>query len=41
MAYGYDRFLEFWNLVFIQFSRTRKATTTPLAQKGIDTGMGL
>ena len=36
-----DRFLEFWNLVFIQFFRTRKATTTPWRRKASHTGMGL
>lgn len=35
------RFLEFWNLVFIQFHKDEKGNYTPLKQKGIDTGMGL
>ncbi len=36
-----DRFLEIWNLVFIQFFRDEAGNYTPLKQKGIDTGMGL
>ena len=36
-----DRFLEIWNLVFIQFFRDEKGEYTPLENKGIDTGMGL
>ncbi|MDK2889096.1 MAG: alanyl-tRNA synthetase [Thermoanaerobacter sp.] len=36
-----DRFLEIWNLVFIQFFRDEAGNYTPLASKGIDTGMGL
>ncbi|HEY8530840.1 MAG TPA: alanine--tRNA ligase, partial [Limnochorda sp.] len=36
-----DRFLEIWNLVFIQFYQDEQGRLTPLAQKGIDTGMGL
>ena len=36
-----DRFLEFWNLVFIQFFQDEEGNYHPLAQKGIDTGMGL
>jgi len=36
-----DRFLELWNLVFIQYNRDEKGTLIPLKQKGIDTGMGL
>ncbi len=35
------RFLEFWNLVFIQFHKDEIGNYTPLKQKGIDTGMGL
>ncbi|MCL6610246.1 MAG: alanine--tRNA ligase [Peptococcaceae bacterium] len=36
-----DRFLEIWNLVFIQFFRDEQGVYTPLENKGIDTGMGL
>src|SRR5690606_36076051 len=36
-----DRYLEIWNLVFIQFHKDEKGNYTPLKQKGIDTGMGL
>lgn len=36
-----DRFLEIWNLVFIQFYRDEEGNYSPLASKGIDTGMGL
>ena len=36
-----SRFIEFYNLVFMEFSRAADGTTTPLARKNIDTGMGL
>ncbi|MFA6548376.1 MAG: alanine--tRNA ligase [Candidatus Margulisiibacteriota bacterium] len=36
-----DRFLEIWNLVFIQYDRNEKGELVPLKQRGIDTGMGL
>lgn len=36
-----DRFLELWNLVFMQFERDEKGNMTPLPRPCIDTGMGL
>lgn len=36
-----DRFMEFWNLVFIQFFKNEEGQYLPLERKGIDTGMGL
>ncbi|WP_413295881.1 alanine--tRNA ligase [Synechococcus sp. MIT S9452] len=36
-----SRFIEFYNLVFMQYSRDAEGTLTPLANKNIDTGLGL
>ena len=36
-----DRFIEFYNLVFMQSNRDAEGTLTPLANRNIDTGMGL
>lgn len=36
-----DRFLELWNLVFMQFNRDAAGKMTPLPKPSIDTGLGL
>jgi len=38
---GCDRYLEFWNLVFMQYERQSDGTMRPLAAPSIDTGAGL
>ena len=38
---GGDRFLEFWNLVFMQYNQAKDGTRTPLPKPSIDTGAGL
>ena len=36
-----ERFLEFWNLVFMEYELKADRTLTPLPEQNIDTGMGL
>ena len=38
---GCERYLEFWNLVFMEYELHADGTVTPLPKQNVDTGMGL